>query len=93
MPINYKDYHPAWKFISRAVISKANNMCELCDAMNRMPHWKTGSKVVLTVHHIDGDKNNNNKLNLICLCQRCHLRLDREKHVKKRKAKRNAIHT
>lgn len=85
MPINYSDYPKNWKKISKAVIEKANNRCELCEAENHKNHWKTGSKVVLTVHHIDGDINNNSKYNLIALCQRCHLRLDLGKHIRKRK--------
>lgn len=47
------------------------------------------TKVVLTVHHIDSDKKNNSKLNLIALCQRCHLKLDMGKHVKNRMAKKD----
>lgn len=51
--------------------------------------WKTVKgkpvKIVLTVHHIDGDKTNNTDANLILLCQRDHLWLDKEKHMKKRK--------
>jgi hypothetical protein len=46
-------------------------------------------KIVLTVHHIDGDKKNSTKQNLIALCQRCHLRLDLEKHIKNRKRSKN----
>jgi len=88
MPIDYKEYHEHWKIISKGTIKKAKNKCELCDAGNGKPHWKTGSKVVLTVHHIDGDKDNNNKMNLIALCQRCHLRLDLQKHVRNRKRNR-----
>jgi hypothetical protein len=41
-------------------------------------------KIVLTVHHIDGDHYNSKKQNLIPLCQRCHLRLDLQKHMKNR---------
>jgi hypothetical protein len=41
-------------------------------------------KIVLTVHHIDGDKKNISKQNLIALCQKCHLRLDLGKHMKNR---------
>jgi 5-methylcytosine-specific restriction endonuclease McrA len=84
MPIDYKNYPDDWKLISKAVIKKAGNKCELCNADNYESHWKTGSKVVLTVHHIDCDKNNNSKFNLIALCQRCHLRLDLETHISKR---------
>lgn len=46
------------------------------------------TKIVLTVHHIDSDKKNNTKQNLIALCQRCHLRLDLQKHMKNRRAAR-----
>ena len=46
------------------------------------------TKVILTVHHIDSDKNNSKKQNLIALCQRCHLRLDLQKHMKNRRAAR-----
>lgn len=45
-------------------------------------------RIVLTVHHIDGNRSNNSKHNLIALCQRCHLRLDRERHIRKRKNRR-----
>jgi hypothetical protein len=41
-------------------------------------------KIVLTVHHIDGEKTNNKMVNLLHLCQRCHLRLDLERHLNKR---------
>lgn len=45
-------------------------------------------KVVLTVHHIDFNKMNNKKWNLIALCQRCHLRLDLGYKMEKRKQKK-----
>lgn len=45
-------------------------------------------KIVLTVHHIDFDNKNDNPLNLLALCQRCHLRLDIAKKIKNRKAKK-----
>jgi hypothetical protein len=86
MPMNRRHYHPEWRKISLRVREAAKWLCELCPAEHGQKHWKTGSKVVLTVHHIDGDKANNSKHNLISLCQRCHLRLDRQKHLEKRKA-------
>jgi hypothetical protein len=46
--------------------------------------------IVLTVHHIDGDKTNNVYPNLIVLCQRCHLRLDFGNHIKNAKKTRLA---
>lgn len=54
------------------------------------PDYKC-TKVVLTVHHIDCDKQNNVKQNLICLCQRCHLRLDLLRHMQNRKRKAGAL--
>lgn len=47
---------------------------------------KKKTRIVITTHHIDSDKKNNSDGNLILLCQRCHLRLDRAKHRAKRKA-------
>lgn len=44
-------------------------------------------KIILTIHHIDADINNNDYSNLIALCQRCHLRLDLPFKLKKRKLK------
>ena len=90
MPINYKDYHPKWKKISKFIReSRAKNKCEWCEAENGKPHPVTGSKVVLTVAHIDQDKDNNRFLNLAALCQRCHLNHDRGQHIANRKYGRN----
>jgi len=47
------------------------------------------TKIILTVHHIDGDKKNNSKHNLIALCQKCHLRLDLSKHLKNKTASKH----
>jgi len=88
MPIDYKNYNDNFKWLSKQIRQvRAGNKCELCNATNGKPHWKTASKVVLTIHHIDGNKKNDNLLNLIALCQRCHLRLDLAKHIAKRKQK------
>jgi 5-methylcytosine-specific restriction endonuclease McrA len=84
MPIDYKKYPKDWKLISRAIINEQNNSCFFCPAENYKPHWKTGSKVVLTVAHLDSNIKNNSKYNLRGLCQRCHLLLDLELHIFKR---------
>ena len=90
MPIDYKEYHPKWKLISRLIrFVRAKNRCEWCGAENHLPHPVTGSKVVLTVAHIDHDKKNNKFNNLAALCQRCHLRHDLPQHVENRKYGRN----
>jgi 5-methylcytosine-specific restriction endonuclease McrA len=84
MPCNYKEYPNNWRWLSAQLRKAADNLCELCHAANGQPHWLTGSRVILTVHHIDGNKQNNVKQNLIVLCQRCHLRLDLQKHMEHR---------
>jgi 5-methylcytosine-specific restriction endonuclease McrA len=76
MPCDYKKYPSNWSMIRTAVLSRAKQRCELCNAENYQPHWKTGSKVVLTIHHINADIKDNRPKNLIALCQKCHLRLD-----------------
>lgn len=90
MPINYKEYHPKWKLISRLIrFKRADNKCEFCGAENYEPHPLTGSKVILTVAHIDHDKSNNKFDNLKALCQKCHLKHDLPQHIKNRKYGRN----
>jgi hypothetical protein len=53
----------------------------------------TETKIVLTIHHIDFDKKNSNLLNLIALCQRCHLKLDMQRHVTNRRKKHEVMGT
>lgn len=90
MPIDYKDYHPKWSLISRLIrFKRANNLCEWCGAENYKPHPVTGSKVVLTVAHIDRNKSNNRFENLKALCQRCHLSHDLPQHINNRRYGRN----
>ncbi len=43
------------------------------------------TKIVLTVAHIDHDKNNNRFWNLAAWCQKCHLQHDIKQHVANRK--------
>ena len=86
MPINYKNYHPKWRLISYLVRKRrAADRCEWCKAENGKPNPVTGSKVVLTVAHIDQDRTNNQFHNLAALCQRCHLGHDRKNHAYNRR--------
>jgi len=80
MPMNKKDYPVNWKELSAETRKKAGNKCELCGKPNGSLSDR-GTKVVLTVHHIDGNKLNNKPLNRIALCQKCHLRLDLAHHI------------
>ena len=91
MPMKREEYPENWEWLSKQVRARNGGKCELCDATNGKVHWKTGSKVVLTVHHIDGDKMNNSEQNLISLCQRCHLRLDLGRHMKNRQKRQKGF--
>ena len=75
-PERKKLYPENWEKISLLIRTKALWKCQLCAAKEGQPHPITGSQVVLTVHHINGDPTDNRRLNLIALCQRCHNRLD-----------------
>lgn len=51
-----------------------------CRAVNGEPHPVTGSKVVLTVAHLDHAPENCEPENLRAWCQRCHLTYDVPMH-------------
>lgn len=75
MPLKYKP-SPNWPIIRARILKRAAGACELCMAKQYAPHWKTSNKVVLTVHHINGNHGDDRDCNLLALCQRCHLRLE-----------------
>jgi 5-methylcytosine-specific restriction endonuclease McrA len=81
MPIkpDKKKLYPAdWKERRRKVLERAMDCCEGsprypdCRAQNGKPHPVTGSKVVLTVAHLDHNPKHNDLNNLRAWCQRCH---------------------
>ncbi|MEL6218299.1 MAG: hypothetical protein AAFR79_07510 [Pseudomonadota bacterium] len=81
MPIraeNRARYPANWKQISKEIREAAGNRCEGsplypdCRAENGKPHPVTGSKVVLTVAHLDHQPENCDRSNLRAWCQRCH---------------------
>ncbi len=91
MPIDYSKYPNDWPEIRQTILTRADNKCELCGAGNYRPHPVTGSKVILTVHHIDHDITNNRPYNLMAACQKCHLRLDLPNKINKRKEKKRML--
>jgi len=92
MPLNYSEYHPKWSLISRLIrFYRANNNCEFCGIPNYTLIPGKLSKVVLTVAHLDHNKNNNRFSNLKALCQKCHLNYDRSRHIHNRKFGRNHL--
>ncbi len=80
-PENKKIYPKNWKQISLAIRERAQGKCEFCGAKNYEPHPRTGSKVILTVAHLDHIPSNCNPENLKALCQRCHLTYDAKHHA------------
>jgi 5-methylcytosine-specific restriction endonuclease McrA len=77
-PENRNRYPPNWRVVRAAILARAGNTCEGspqypdCRAVNGQPHPVTGSKVVLTIAHLDHQPQNNDPANLKAWCQRCH---------------------
>lgn len=102
MPIRpeMRALYPAdWRQISlRIRTERAGDICECdgrcgrhdasCGARNRQPHPVTGSRVVLTVAHLDHDPSHCSDDNLLAMCQRCHLAYDRDHHRQTKEARR-----
>lgn len=97
MPIRPEEkarYPEDWRHISRAIRARANDICEgspghypNCRAVNGEPHPVTGSRVVLTVAHLDHQPENCEADNLMAMCQRCHLAYDAEHHARTRRSR------
>jgi len=91
-PENRKRYPKNWKEIRVDILKRANNRCEGspkypdCRAINYQKHPVTGSKVVLTVAHLDHTPENCDYKNLRAWCQRCHLTYDAKHHAETRQA-------
>jgi 5-methylcytosine-specific restriction endonuclease McrA len=80
MPFDRKLYPEDWEQISLAVREDAGWRCEFCVRIHGQPHPVTGSRVVLTVAHLDHNPQHSERSNLRALCQRCHLRYDTDLH-------------
>ena len=76
MPINYADYNPDFKELSKELKIKAGWRCQICQAEHLKPHHQTGKKVILTTMHLDQNKKNDSLDNLKVACLRCHSRYD-----------------
>ena len=86
-PENKVRYPKNWKQISEDIrFNRAKNKCEKCGCENHKPHPITGSKVILTVAHLDHMPENCDYANLMAMCQKCHNAYDREHRNETRKA-------
>lgn len=87
MPIDYSKYPENWfTEIRPRILARAKNCCEECGIPNYTIK-ANGTKIVLTIAHLDHDSENHNVSDerLAALCQACHLGYDRWRHVAKRK--------
>lgn len=69
---NLFGYTRDWEYISRELREKHNYTCENCGLKLEDDY----DKQFLHVHHISGDKTNNDESNLKCLCLYCHAHVD-----------------
>lgn len=85
-PENKHRYPKTWKAIRAAILERAGHRCEgspdfpECRAENHRPHPDTGSRVVLTIAHLNHTPEDCRPENLRAWCQRCHLHYDRHHH-------------
>jgi hypothetical protein len=92
-PENKVRYPRNWPEISdRIRFVRAGGRCECtgqcrrahpgrCTAVHGHPHPVTGSKVGLTVAHLDHIPEHCDEANLAAMCQACHLCYDAERHA------------
>jgi len=66
---NWGNAHASARNINKLILKKDH--CEIC-----------GSEKNLDIHHIDGNWQNNNLDNLMCLCRSCHLKIERNEKDK-----------
>lgn len=76
MPCDYKKYPKNWKEVRKIILDREDDKCRFCHAPNYEPHWLTGSKVILTIAHLNHVIEDMRDYNLAALCQRCHNILD-----------------
>ena len=87
-PENKKRYPPNWKHIRADILHRADNKCEFCRIENYTIR-ENGSRVVLTIAHLDHIPENCAPENLRALCQKCHNGYD-AKHRAETRRKSNA---
>lgn len=89
-PENKARYPKDWPAIRQRILERAEHRCEECGAANYKPNPATGSKVVLTIAHLDHVPEHCADDNLRAWCQRCHNRYDAAHRAAGRKARREA---
>jgi len=70
--------YTASRSIRKILIKERGNRCEKCGIID----W-LGIPLGIEMHHIDGDRTNNSKTNLVLLCPNCHSITDNFKNRKR----------
>ncbi|MFB7845482.1 hypothetical protein ACFC34_00400 [Streptomyces sp. NPDC056053] len=102
-PENRNRYPANWPEISASIrFGRANRRCECMGECGRGTHdgrcpnmhgglaYGTGSRVILTVAHLDHTPENCAPENLRAMCQGCHLHYDKDHHRETAAATRRA---
>jgi len=92
-PENKDRYPKNWKEISKRIRKRAGDKCEQCGLPNGSTHPLTGSKIVLTVAHLNHTPEDCRPKNLKAWCQKCHNSYDapmRARGIKERARARRA---
>lgn len=87
-PENRARYPKDWKEIRASILKRAGNRCEFCGIENYAIR-ENGSKVVLTIAHLDHIPEHCDPSNLRALCQKCHNQYDAAHRAETRKRTRN----
>lgn len=87
-PENKGRYPKNWKDIRASILERAGNKCEFCGIANYTIR-DNGSRVVLTIAHLDHTPENCDPNNLRALCQKCHSTYD-ARHRAETRAKTRA---
>lgn len=61
---SYEPYGPRWEKLREEIRERDSHTCQKCGGKQK--------REKLIVHHIDGNKKNNEPSNLICYCRSCH---------------------
>lgn len=81
---NKKDEYASWSAIKENFLKTHEYKCECCG----ISKWNN-KRLTLQLHHIDGNRRNNNEENLQLLCPNCHSQTDN--YCTKNKYKANKI--
>lgn len=81
-PENRARYPKNWREIRQEILGRADHCCEWpgCGVANGSMNPRTGSRVVLTIAHLDHQPENCAHSNLMAMCQEHHLAYDAKHH-------------